>query len=300
MNQPKGTLLYCCLAVLIVAVWGSTFSATKILIQNGMSPIGIFFIRFFMSYFFLLVVSLHQIRANSWKDEGILALSGVLGGTLYYWLQNTALTMSQTTNVSFLLSFCPLITIVLATLFFKDQHITRNILVGLVIALFGVGFVIFSGQHELHLSPKGDILALLAAVSWAFYSQLIRPLTSRYSSIFMSRKAFFYGWVTAFFLFLQGDWRMDLGLLQRVDVLTNILYLTMFASVFCYLAWNKIIQKLGPVRCASFLYLDPFFSTIFSFIFMDEVMTPSLATGLVLIFSGVFVAQNNFFQKRNA
>lgn len=282
---------YYAMAIGIVAIWGSTFATTKILITGGVSPIGIFFIRFLLAYLIMLAIDHRTLLATTWKDEAKFCLSGILGGSLYYWLQNTALSLSQTTNVSFLLSFCPLITILLAILFFHDQHITRWHLLGLLVALCGVGFVIFNGQVELRISPRGDILALLAAVSWGFYTQLIRPLTGRYSTGTMSRKVFFYGWLTAVPLFLSGPWQEDIASLHKVPVALSILYLTVFASVYCYMAWNRIILKLGPVRSASFLYLDPVFSTLCSLLFMDEVMTPMLAMGLVFILGGVFLAQ---------
>ena len=296
-RMPYQNWIFVILAVLIVAVWGSTFSATKILLIEGMSPMGIFFSRFVLGYLILLTVSRKKILANTVTDELKFLTIGILGGSLYYFLQNTALSMSQTTNVSFLLSFCPLITIVLSVIFFKDQQISRNFCFGLMVAICGVFFVLFNGHFELHISPMGDILALLAATSWAVYSQIIRPLTTRYSIRLMSRKVFFYGWVTALPLFLLGPYKSDIVLMTKPEVMLNLLYMTLFASVFCYMGWNVIIQKLGPVRSASFLYLDPFFSTVFSFLFMKEVMTLSLAMGLVLILLGVLVAQNRLIPK---
>ncbi len=299
--RTKTNVRYYILAVMIVAVWGSTFSATKVLESSGVSTPGTFFFRFLGAWALLFALSFKKLWAKSLKDELLLALTGILGGTLYYWLQNTALTMSQTTNVSFLMSFCPLITIVLASLLFRDQKITRNILIGLAIALTGVGFVIFSGHHDLHLSPKGDALALLAAASWACYSLLLRPLAGKYPSLFISRKTFFYGWVTSALLFAKQGLTADALLLgSNIPILLNILYLTVFASVFCYWAWGRVISNLGPVRSASFLYLDPFFSTLFSILFMNEIMTWRLAVGLILIFTGVFIAQNKFFHGGNA
>ena len=260
----RGNWPYYILAVSITAVWGSTFAATKILMNGGMSPMGIFTIRFLMAWVVMLLLFHRRLWAQSLADELKLMLAGVLGGSLYYWLQNWALALSQTTNVSFLLSFCPLITILLAVAFFKDQRITRRHLVGLAIAIVGTALVIFSGQKELHIAPAGDILALAAATTWGFYTQLIRPMTGRYEGTFMARKVFFYGTRTSLPIFFTGPW---------------------------HLAFNAIIRKLGPVRAASFMYLDPVFSTIFSFIFMDEIMTPTLASGLALILCGVIIAQ---------
>jgi drug/metabolite transporter (DMT)-like permease len=292
-RMPYQDWVFVVLAIIIVAVWGSTFSATKVLIIKGMSPMGIFFFRFLWAYFILLIFSGKKIFANSCADELKFAIAGILGGSLYYFLQNTALSISQTTNVSFLLSFCPLITIVLSLVLFKDQHISRHLGLGLLIAILGVALVIFNGRFELHISPLGDILALLAATSWAVYSQIIRPLTKQYTVHLISRKVFFYGWITALPLFFLGSYKTDIVLLMRPEVMFNLLYLTLFASICCYLGWNVIIKRLGPVRSASFLYLDPFFSTVFSFLFLKEVMTLSLAMGLILIMLGVFVSQKH-------
>ena len=288
----RGNWPYYILAVSITAVWGSTFAATKILMNGGMSPMGIFTIRFLMAWVVMLLLFHRRLWAQSLADELKLMLAGVLGGSLYYWLQNWALALSQTTNVSFLLSFCPLITILLAVAFFKDQRITRRHLVGLAIAIVGTALVIFSGQRELHIAPAGDILALTAATTWGFYTQLIRPMTGRYEGTFMTRKVFFYGTLTSLPIFFTGPWQSDVDkFASQPEVALSILYLTILASIFCYLAFNAIIRKLGPVRAASFLYLDPVFSTIFSFIFMDEIMTPTLASGLALILCGVIIAQ---------
>ena len=291
-RMMQGNWPYYILAVSITAVWGSTFAATKILMNGGLSPMGIFTIRFLLAWLVMLALVHRRLWAQSVFDELKLALAGVLGGSLYYWLQNTALQLSQTTNMSFLLSFCPLITILLAVAFFKDQRITSRHLVGLAIAIGGTALVIFSGQTELHIAPAGDILALLAATTWGFYTQLIRPMTQRYEGTFMARKVFFYGMLTSLPIFFSGPWQSDVQKFTfNMEVTLSILYLTLLASIFCYLVFNAIIRKLGPVRSASFLYLDPVFSTLFSFLFMDEIMTPTLASGLALILGGVIIAQ---------
>ena len=68
-----------------------------------------------------------------------------------------------------------------------------------ILALIGVGLVVFNGSFVLKLSPVGDLRTLLAALSWAFYSLVIKKMTGRYPTGFITRKIFFYGVLTSYF-----------------------------------------------------------------------------------------------------
>ena len=76
--------LYHVLAVLTVGVWGTTFISTKVLIENGMHPQDIFFLRFLIAYLGIWLISPKRIFAKSLRDEVLLLLSGLTGGTLYF------------------------------------------------------------------------------------------------------------------------------------------------------------------------------------------------------------------------
>lgn len=90
MNR-ESNLLYHFVAFVTVAIWGTTFVWTKLLIQNGLSPAQIFTIRFLIAYVMLLVFSLIRVRkhkykwfADNWKDELTMVALGVTGGSLYF------------------------------------------------------------------------------------------------------------------------------------------------------------------------------------------------------------------------
>ena len=58
------------IAILTVSIWGSTFIATKSLINHGLTPVEIFTYRFSLAYVCLLAVCHRKMLANSWRDEG--------------------------------------------------------------------------------------------------------------------------------------------------------------------------------------------------------------------------------------
>ena len=103
--------LYHFVAFLIVAVWGSTFVFTKMLLLNGLSPAQIFTLRFIVAYILLLAVSLtrhHQWLSRSLKDELLMVALGITGGSLYFLAENAAMLYTTATNTSLIVCSCPL------------------------------------------------------------------------------------------------------------------------------------------------------------------------------------------------
>src|SRR3712207_9433357 len=78
----------------------------------------------------------------------------------YTTLFRSAVKLTYVNNVSFIVSTAPLITTLLALALFKEFKAGWKLIAGSVLALLGVGIVIFNGQCVLHLNPLGDLLAL--------------------------------------------------------------------------------------------------------------------------------------------
>ena len=58
---------------------------------------------------------------------------------------------------------------------------------GSLIALCGVGFVVFDGTFNLGTNPLGDILTIAAAMLWAMYCIILKVIARRYSTFFILR-----------------------------------------------------------------------------------------------------------------
>ncbi len=85
-------------------------------------------------------------------------------------------------------------TAILGFLFLRDEKLKMGFFVGFVISIAGIVLLSFNGQKSFHLNPRGDVLALLAAVVWACYSVLIKKISSYgYQTIQITRHVFFYG-----------------------------------------------------------------------------------------------------------
>lgn len=287
MNQK---LLWHLLAVGVVAVWGTTFVNTKILYNSGLTPSEIFFLRFLIAYVAIWFISPRKLFANSWRDEGTMLLLGITGGSLFFVAENSAVALTYVNNVSFITSTSPLVTVILGIVFVKSIKATWTLIVGSLIALVGVGLVIFNGSFILHLNPWGDLLALLTAVCWAVYTLLMKSVSERYSAVFITRKLFFYGLLTVLPMFLIDPWTVSLATLLTPKVAFNLLLLGLIASFLCFALWTVVIERLGVMTASNYQYLNPITTVVASAIWLSEPMTAIAYIGSALILIGVIVS----------
>lgn len=288
--NTKNNYIYHLIAILTVTIWGLTFISTKVLIGNGLTPQEIFVLRFAIAYIGIWFISPRKLFANSWKDEGWLLLGGLSGGSIYFLTENTALGITLACNVAFIVCMTPLLTTILALLIYKKEKATVTLIGGSLIALAGVALVVYNGHFVLKLSPLGDFLSFLAALSWAFYSLIMRKLFTRYDTVFITRKIFFYGLLTILPAFLFSPWQAKFSTLIEPSVLLNLLFLGVLASLVCFVVWNIILKQLGTIRASNYIYLNPLATMMGSAFLLSEPITYMTLLGSGLILGGVYLA----------
>lgn len=295
---------YHIVAFLTVAVWGSTFVFTKLLLLSGLTPAQIFTLRFFIAYLLLTAFEMafrrkkRRTKPRSWTDGLILLGLGITGGSLYFLSENEALRYTTTTNVSLIVCSCPLAAALLIGLFYKSQRMNLRQVAGMLMAVCGVTAVILNGHFVLHLSPLGDVLALVANLCWAVYSLLLIPANKHYDALFVTRKVFFYGLLTMLPYFW---WRpdelptfmggtFDMSILIQPNVLANLLFLGVVASCVCYLVWTWVMDKLGAVVATNYVYVNPLSTIVVAWLVLSEQITLYFILGAILILVGMYLA----------
>ena len=295
---------YHLVAFLVVAIWGSTFVFTKMLLLAGLTPAQIFTLRFIIAYVLLLGYqlflqsfnsSIFQFFCSSWRDELLMVLLGITGGSVYFLTENAAMLYTTATNTSLIVCSCPLFAMLLVVLFYRQsEHFTKTQVFGSVMACIGMAVVVLNGHFVLHLSPLGDTLAFCACLCWAVYSLLMKPATERYSTLFITRKVFFYGLLTIipYYLFVPSErWIFTTSIFQffNPSILFNLLFLGIVASMGCYVVWNWVISKLGTVVATNWVYFNPITTIIFAWWLLHEQITPWFLMGTVFILTGMYL-----------
>ena len=287
--------VYHLVAFVTVAIWGSTFVFTKMLLQAGLSPAHIFTLRFIIAYTLLLAYSLFtrhfRFLTASWRDELLMVVLGIAGGSLYFLTENAAMLYTTATNTSLIVCSCPLFAMFLFALFYShSEPIGRTQVLGSVLARLGMAVVVLNGHFVLHLSPVGDLLAFAACLCWAVYSLLMKSALERYSTLFITRRVFFYGLVTIIPYYLVVPGFPPPEVILCPDVIWSLLFLGVVASMLCFLLWNWVISKLGAVIATNWVYFNPITTIIFAWWLLNEQITPFFLIGTALILAGMYLA----------
>ncbi len=187
-----------------------------------------------------------------------------------------------------------LIVAILAYLFFKDQ-LNRYKIAGLILALFGVVFLIersAATQQTLTFgTPLGNILILCAVFSYASYLVISQKMTKMYTPQ-----------TTSFFSFVTSA--IILAIVSPIELLIrpvtfesvtmigiySLLGVALFSSALYFFLVQFGIKRTDAFTASLFHYTAPFFAAIAAAPILGEKSTVSLAFGGFLIILGVFLA----------
>ncbi|MCD7937959.1 MAG: DMT family transporter [Tannerellaceae bacterium] len=284
------------MAVITVAIWGTTFVSTKVLIAHGLSPVEILFYRFTIAYCCIWLISPKKLLARTWRDELWMVGMGLTGGSLYFVSENTALGITLASNVSLIICTAPVLVALLSWGINRQEKVSRNLLTGSFIALAGVALVVFNGNYYLKISPLGDFLTFLSALMWAIYCLILKKMNTRYPTLFLTRKVFFYGVISLFPMMAlfpnQVSVHIDTAVLSQPLVWSNLLFLGVVASMLCYIMWNTAVKMLGPVYTSNYIYIVPLVTMVTSSLVLHEPVTWITLAGAAFIIYGVYFAEH--------
>lgn len=287
-------LLHYLLALGCVFVWGCTFISSKILLQAGLQPVDILLLRFGMAYLLLLPFYRKHLRLPSWKDEAWMIFLGITGGSLYFLTENTAIKYTLTTNASLIVSLTPLYTMLLMRVVKrKSTRLSSRMLIGSLLAVIGVFSVVMNGHILLELNPLGDFLSLLSGLCWSFYSLAYCYVAQKWSALLITRKLFFWGFITAIpFGFAESSLsHASLAFAQPV-VWGNLLFLGIVASLLCFFGWNVAVSRIGAIHANNLIYFNPLVTLLVAHYVLDEPLTWMSLTGMFLTILGVWIAND--------
>lgn len=291
MGKAKSDFWYHVAAAAMILVWGVSFLNTRVLLNAGLNPTEIFVARFTIAYLALLAATRFKMRFNSIKDELLFLTCGVMGGSAYFISENTAIKLTLISDVSIIVCIAPLLTALLGAIFYRDERITPLMGLGMVIAFFGSTVLALRDGLVWGDSILGDLLAMLAALVWAIYCMVLKQLNHRYTTLFITRKSFFYGLLTALpFLALQPS-EIDWSAMKEPVVWGNLIYLGLICSMAAYFIWGITVKRIGAVRASNYIYWSPVVSIIAAAIWFGEHPSPIAYLGCVLIMTGVIIAE---------
>jgi drug/metabolite transporter (DMT)-like permease len=197
----------------------------------------------------------------------------------------------------------PVFSFILAAIFLREK-ITWLRIAGLGTCIIGILVLLSSASLEKLISfrfSRGDWYVLAGAFCFAVYNILVKknpvsidPLTFLFVSFALGAILLFPAWI--------WETHTNLPVVWDSKLLWVILFLGIGTSVIAYYCWNQSIARLGAARTAIFGNLIPIFSSIEAAWILGETVTIIHLTSLVLVITGLIIAniqlkQNSLFKK---
>lgn len=297
--MPRSRLIPILEAIFAVVIWGGTFIATKIALQEA-SPATIVWLRFAMGVVILgaAVLLRRQFALPERGDIAYLALLGFIGVTFHQWLQATGLQTAQATTTAWIVASTPVFIAILGWLVLHERFGPARV-AGIVLAALGVLIVVSKGRFGALASGQegtiGDFLIFISAINWAVYTVLSRRELGRHPAARMMFYVMLFGWLfTTVWIFGFGPGVRELaGLSSRAWI--AILMLGIFGSGLAYIAYYDALQALPASQLGAFLNIEPLVTTMLAAAMIGEAITGITLLGGAAILLGVYLVN-----RRNA
>jgi drug/metabolite transporter (DMT)-like permease len=224
---------------------------------------------------------------GAWRLFVLLGLLGmVLCGGMLYW----ALEYTTATNATLIYTTAPIVIVLLERLF-GDERLSPWRWLGIGLAFLGVVIIVFRADVgrllALRLNP-GDAVVLLAAISWAGYSVLLKRPTLREMPGAASFAAIAGAGTLLLLPFMLAEiWVAGRGLPSSASAWNSIVALAIIPSVLAFGAYQYGVERVGATRTGVFLYLLPAYGVVLAVVFLGESFEPYHALGFACIMAGI-------------
>jgi drug/metabolite transporter (DMT)-like permease len=268
-----------------VLIWSTTFAALVAALRH-FSPQHLLFLRWTLTaVLFAGYAVVTRMRRPDRADLPQIALAGFLGFAAYQMLLVNGQTGVSATMAGFLINMSPIFTTVITSMLGKES--TRwNTWAGLGVCTVGL-VVMAQGKGGLGQVGPSAGLVVLAALSFALYALVARPLLAKYRPLEVTTYALIAGSLP-FVVFSPGS----MGALTSATPsdLATLLFLAVFPGGIAYVLWSRAVKGLNPGLASRFLYLIPVLGIGVAWIWIGEVPRAVTIVGGLVTLVGVAVS----------
>ena len=275
------------LLVITMAIWGSTFVATKAVI-GLLPPLTLAFLRVAIGALVLLPLAwVRQRRTPRRLPWGVLVLLGLIGVTLYYVLFNFAITRISASQGALVQSCIPAVTALCAVVLLREQAGVGRWL-GIALSMLGIG-IVFTGSHaaEGEGVVLGNLLMFGTVVAWGVYTSLAKRIA--HVDVLVT---------TAALTGIGAVWLLPLAAMEMVgrpwpDLpfagWLAVVYLGAIASGVAYLTYNDALRYMDASEAGVYTNIIPVVGVLTGVIVLGEPLSWRAVLGGAVVLLGVWI-----------
>ncbi|APE45411.1 EamA family transporter [Sulfitobacter alexandrii] len=230
-----------------------------------------------------------KLRGVSLRIPRRAWMGGLLSGLFFafeFTCLFTALDLTTVSRASVIFYTMPVWLAILAHFLFPGERLTRTKVLGLILAVVGVGIALLD-RDAAHVSWTGDLLALASALCWAgiVFCVRITPL----SEVPPAQQLLFQVVVSAPILLLIAP--LFGPLIRQIEPIhiAGLLFQIVAVASLGFLAWFWLMSIYPASSVASFSFLSPVFSVILGWLLLSEHVALPVWGALVLVAAGIYL-----------
>lgn len=293
-NNKHIVIGYLC-AIAATLFWSGNFTVARGMTEN-IPPVSLAFWRWATAVILLTPIALKYLirdRIIIKNNLRYLIITSILGVTLFNTLIYIAGHTTTAINLSLIAITFPVFTIVISRFLYNEKITTKKWL-GIILVVTGITTLVTKGNFSILKEltfARGDLWMLLAAITFAIYSILVKHKPTELGTRSFQLSTFLLGllFLTPFYIWESSTTDFQI---QSINSTTfySILYLGIFASLFSYFLWGKAVENIGPTKSSIIYYTLPVFSGIIAFIILGEKIELIHIISMLLIMMGVVTA----------
>ncbi|MBS4214643.1 DMT family transporter [Neobacillus rhizophilus] len=282
----KNTLLGSIYLTLAASIWGGMYVVVKVVVAV-IPPLELVWMRYLVAIVALLIIGF--ITRQKWGIEKryflLIIAIGVIGNAISIVAQETGTMLSTAQMGAIITSSTPAFMVIFARFLLKERLTLKK---GLSVFLATIGVFLIVGIGDVDLSSKlGGIALLIAALTWALMSVLVKHLPSDYSQIVVTTYSIAVALIVLTPFVLPRLNEINISELTHPTIWGGLLYLGIVSTSGGFLLWNRGLQMLNASSGGIFFFFQPVVGTLLGWLILGETIGITFWIGSFLILTVV-------------
>jgi drug/metabolite transporter (DMT)-like permease len=293
MKKQPNFLAYIFL-LLTVTFWAGNFVVGKFASIYEVPPFSLNFYRWFFAWLILAPFTIPEIIKKKdyiISNYKLFIVLGVTSITIFNSIVYYSLNFTQVISGVLMISTIPVMIMFFSSIL-KIEKTNIFQVIGVILSFLGVIIIITKANFEILKNlnfNKGDITMVIAMLSWALYSSLLKKQKYEISQLSLLQVVMSFGLIfliPIYFIEYQLGFRITL---EKPFILI-LSYVVLLPGLASFILWIKGISIIGANRSGVFLHLMPIMSAIMAMIIFNEKFMFYHMLGACFIITGILLS----------
>ena len=279
---------------LSVLFWAGNFIVGKYASYYQIPPFSLNFYRWFFAWLILLPFTYKEIISKKnyiLENYKFYILLGITSVTIFNSIVYYSLNFTQVISGVLMISTIPVMIMFISSILKIEKTNIFQIL-GVICSFVGVILIITKASFDLLVNldfNKGDLTMVIAMLSWATYSALLKKRKHELSQLSLLEVIITFGLIFLIPIYIT-EYSLGFKINLNKPFILVLIYVVLFPGLAAFICWIKGISLIGPNRSGVFLHLMPILSALMAMIIFKEKFMLYHFLGAIFILSGIILS----------